>query len=176
MQRFKLVNTTVKKPRLHPKTAADLRTAIERVGHDVEVILNSGTPLRIEKHRPRIVDHVNEGMHRMEHYGYIRIEPIEDVTAVLKHHTMVTKDTILKPDENVKYEELQSKPFEKREAKVVMMGESSVEDVKKAESKYEGAVNPDGEPNFSVTASKDMKVNRKRPQREDTPSGDPVEN
>jgi hypothetical protein len=162
VQRFKLVNTTVKKPKLHPKTGADLRTAIERVGHDVEVILNSGVPLRIEKHRPRIVDHLNEGMHRMETYGYIRIDPIEDVTQVLKNHVMVTKDSILKPDENVKYEEIMKPAEDRKEAKISMMGESSSEDVKKMESKNEGAVNPDGEPNFSVTASKDMKLNRKR--------------
>lgn len=175
MKRFKLVNTTVKPPRLHPKTGADLRPAVERVGHDVEVILDNGSPLRVEKHRPRIVDHLNEGMYRMQRGGFIRIEEIEDVTAILKKHTMDHKDSMLKPDENVKYEELAHQTVENKTAKAVLMGATSSEDAKKLDSKSEGAVNPDGEPNFVVTAPRDMKVTKKvKPVREESSSEDSI--
>lgn len=169
MKRFKLINTTVKPPKIHPKTGQDLRIMVEKVGHDLEVILDNNVPIRVERHRPRIVDHVNEGMYRLQRGGFMRIEVVEDVTAMLKPHVIDgSRDSILKPDENIKYAEPTHPAAEDRKARVAQMGEEAKESL----GKNEGAVNPDGEPNFVVTAAKDMKVTRKTKILRDEPSSE----
>lgn len=169
MKRFKLINTTVKPPKINPKTGQDLRTMVEKVGHDIEVILDNNAAIRVEKHRPKIVDHVNEGMLRLERGGFIRIEVVDDVTAMLKSHVINgNKDSILKPDENLKYQEPVHPAAEDRKAKVAQMGEEG----KEPTDKLEGAVNPDGAPNFVVTASKDAKLSRKNKLPRDEPASE----
>jgi hypothetical protein len=169
LKRYKLINTTVKPPKLHPRTGQDLRSTVDKVGHSLEVILDNGASVIIDKYRPRIVDHVNEGMHRLQRTGLLKIEVIEDVTAMLKPHVLDgTKDSILKPDENVKYEAPVHPAAEARAVKIVLMGEKAVEPT----GDMEGAINPDGEPSFVVKATKDMKLTRKPRVREDQPASE----
>jgi hypothetical protein len=155
--RYKIVNTTIKEPRIHPKTGVDLRTKRDIVGHNVSFRLDTGERLEVERHRPRIVSHINEGMLNLQRGGYIKIEPVDDVTTMLKQHTLGSKKLdALAPEESVKSAEDGEKS---RLAYAVQMGEDTYE--QRSGKETEGAVNPDGDPNFVVRADKNMKRQKK---------------
>lgn len=163
-KKYKIINTTVKPPRTNPKTGADLRSAVERVGHNVSFRLESGERIEVERHRPRIVNQVNEGMLRLQRGRYIRIEEIDDVTDILQKHTLENKKAdLFKPDEVVKSEDEVAHASASK-AKAVQMGEDSYQ--QKSGSEAEGAINPDGDPNFVVRAEKNAKRSRKGAQPE----------
>lgn len=164
-KRFKITNTTIKKPKLHPKTNEDMRKMVEKVGHNVAFRTDTGERVEVERHRPRIVSSVNEGMLRLQRGGFIRIDPIDDVVDVLQQHTLDTKRDILAPDEHVKIEDAVAHPAAGRVARAVQMGEDKYE--QKGGTETDGAINPDGDPNFVVRANKNMK--RKQKTAESSP-------
>jgi len=167
-KRYKIVNTTVKKPRLHPKTGEDLRPTVEKVGHNVAFRSDTNERIEVERHRPRIVSHVNEGMLRLQRGGFIRIEEIDDVTSVLQKHTLDgKKPDLLAPDENARLDDIVAHPSAERVARAVKMGEDDYK--QKSGKETEGAINPDGDPNFVVRANKNMK----RKQRTAESSSEP---
>lgn len=169
-KKFKVINTTIKKPITHPKTGADLRSAVQRVGHNVSFRLDTGERVEVERHRPRIVSHINEGMLSLQRRGYLRIEAIDDVTDILQKHTFDSKKPdLFKPDDNVKSEgetEAVKAPAQEEafKAKAVQMGEDDYKQRSGAE--MEGAINPDGDPNFVVKADKNTKRSKKGAQPE----------
>lgn len=176
-KRYKIVNTTIKAPRPHPKTGVDQRSQVEKVGHNVSFRLDNNDRVEVERHRPRIVAHVNEGMLRLRKGGYIRIDPIDDVTEILQKHTLGNKKAdLFEPDEGVKSSlddiaEVSHPAAERRVAKAVQMGEDSHE--QKSGKEVEGAINPDGDPNFVVKADKNMK-RQKRFTKEDSEADVPT--
>lgn len=160
MASYKVINTTVKPVKAHPRTGQDLRNATERVGHNVKFITDSGKEVIVERHRPRIVDSINEGLLRLQRGGFVRIEQIEDVTEILKKHSFKSNEALLSPDPAVQ-ELISAHPAStKRTAKAVAMGEDTHS--QKSGSEMEGAVNPDGDPNFLVKTSDILKKKNKK--------------
>jgi len=155
--KYKITNTTVKAPKLHPKTGADLRSAVERVGHGITIRPNNNEHIIIQTNRSRIFDHVNEGMLRLQRGKFIRIEEIEDVSEVLKNHTLGNKDdaraAVRGSSEDV------HAAVENRIARASEMGNDSHE--QRGGKETEEAINPDGEPNFVVRADKSFKRKQK---------------
>lgn len=168
MKSYKVINTTVKPPKLNPRTGQDLRPMTDKVGHNVKFITNDGKEVIVERHRPRIVDHINEGMLRLQRGKFIRIEEIDDVTSVLKKHSFQSNDKLLEPDEVVKEEIIAHPASEKRQAKAVAMGEDSY--AQKGGKETEGAINPDGEPNFLVKTDQVLKKKKTRAEPAIEPS------
>lgn len=125
--KFKVSNDTIKKVL---EGERDTRPLIERVGHPVTFTDADGRHHMLTQHQPGIfVERLTPGMLALRDEGLVRIEQVDDITTVLKAHT-------LKKPAKVESEQ--------RKAKAVAMGAEEVKD-------SEG-VNPDGEPNFVVTA------------------------
>lgn len=163
--KYKITNTTVKEPKLHPRTNKDLRTATERVGHSVELRTDSGEQIIVTTTRPKVIDKLNEGIMRLQRGRFIRIEEIGDITAELKKHTV--KGDIFAPDKNVTAREVQH-PAADKNVTASEMGSEKQE--RKSGTEYEGAINPDGDPNFLVRADKNLK--RKSGKKEEEVSSE----
>jgi hypothetical protein len=155
MSKYKVVNTTVKEPRLDPASGRDLRNWTEKRGHGVQFRSPTGEVIRADTNRPRITEYVTEGMFRLQRGGFIRIEEISDVTEVLKKHAL-NKDgklsSILEPDELATNSLAHNSATPRSRASAVEMGKDTT--VARGENHM---VNPDGAPNFTVVAPKDMK-------------------
>jgi len=155
MPKYKVINTTVKQPKPHPTTGKDLRNWTEKQGHGVQFKDPHGDIVRVDTNRPRITDYVTEGMYRLQRGKYIRIEEIGDVVEVLKNHTLSKNpSTLLDPDTLVSTSHTSAVP--RTRAVAVEMGQD--QSVARGENHM---VNPDGEPNFTVKADKNVKRKHK---------------
>jgi len=163
--KYKITNTTIKLPRLNPRTGKDMRTAVERVGHGVSIRAGANEQIIIQPHRARLFDNVSEGMLRLRDGKFISIEEIGDVSDVLKSHVAGTKADIFAPDKAAQATILDDvHKSVGRQAKVAPIGEDTHSQDSGKET--EGAVNPDGEPNFFVKADKNLKRKMRAPQFE----------
>jgi len=138
METFEISNITVKPPRLDPKTGKDLRKAIERVGHGVSY--REGDPpndrvILLMPGRPRLLHNVPASLLTLREQGYVSIKRINSVVEKFEGHTYKAPPRIQQMPK--------PKSEERYPAKVAEAG---------APSRYEGAVNPDGDPNFVVVA------------------------
>lgn len=159
MKKYKLINTTIKRPRPHPRTGVDLRTMVEKVGHPVKIIMDDGKEIYVDRHRPRIVSEVNEGMMSLHRGKYIRIEEISEEGDLWKKHVISKNDDMFSPDEHVDSGLKEEKEPEKL-AKVTHMGDDTA--AKRLSEEHESSTNPDGDPNFLVKAGKTIKAHEKR--------------
>jgi hypothetical protein len=153
---YKITNTTVKPARLDPTTGADLRKISERVGHAVSYLDDSGRSVAIQAgDTPRFLSKRNPGVDRLEAAGYIAVEEVDDITTALRNHVMsspAVRGAVAKADT-----EATADITAPVKARAVEMGESSAEAAKVAATEYEGATNPDGDPNFVVKAKSSKK-------------------
>lgn len=134
-EKYKVTNTTVKPARL--VDGKDLRPAVERKGHAVSFRDEKNTPIMLQAGQSTIVSNLDSGLLGLQRGGFVKIEKIEDITTALQEHAY--KPTNHQHNANV------------RKAKTAQMG---VENYKQnGGSEHEGAVNPDGDPNFLVKAS-----------------------
>ena len=171
-KKYKIINTTVKPPR-PDKNGKDARSNTERVGYAVSFRDKASNPIVITKDNPRIVDDLNEGLLRLARSGDIRIEEIDDVVTALKKHVYTgkavseadklgskakrqvsTSQSLFAPDENVE-DGSGVHVSHARKAKAIEMGKDG--HAQESGTEHEGAVNPDGDPNFLVTVNKDLK-------------------
>ena len=173
-QKYKITNITVKKPRLHPKSKADLRTALEKVGHPVSIRDDSGNPFPLFQNRSKIVSDLNEGTLALARGGFINITPVDDVVTALKDHTLQTKERTspgVTPASGAGKREPDKEESDhgvSRRAKAKEMGQSPTKEQINAQPEAD-VVNPDGKPNFEVTApSKETRSrrNRRKAQKE----------
>lgn len=161
--KYEITNTTIKAPRIDPKTKKDARSVLERVGHAVSLRENESTrPIPLYQNRRTIVPTVTEAMLRLKNGGMISIKPIEDITTALKDHTIGGDSRRL--GQEVRNEIMNSGHSEDvaiKKASVVEMGKDTYSDSKSMDNS--DAVNPSGEPNFVVKASnsKRMRKNQK---------------
>lgn len=183
-KKYKIINTTIKPPRVCPKTKEDLRSTVERVGHGVSFRTDDGQHVVVPVNQPRLVSTLNEGILRLARGHFIRIEEVDDVVTALKQHTLQpqskseaqapvrsrrvgaevqstessekVQDSLFSPDQDaVANSDIVAHPASRRQARAVEMGK---DDYRGGEGKeYEGATNPDGNPNFLVTVPKNMK-------------------
>lgn len=139
--KYKVTNTTVKPVRrdIH---GADTRPAVERVGHPVKFKDGDAdnAPDRIlQSGQHCIVSHVNSGLLGLQRGGFVRIEKIDDISTALREHAYDGKA-------------VQTRTKPKRKATAVEMGKDTYS--QRSGSEHEGAVNPDGDPNFLVKAKR----------------------
>lgn len=153
MSKYKVINTTVKQPKIHPTTGKDLRSWTDKLGHGVQFRDPKGDVVKVDTNRPRITDYLTEGMLRLQRGKYIRIEEIGDVVEVLKNHTLSSNPSaLLEPDHNVLAGVSHASSAPRSRATAVEMGKDQT--VERGENHM---VNPDGEPNFAVRADKNVK-------------------
>jgi hypothetical protein len=154
-KKYKITNTTVKIPKINPRTNKDIRSMTERVGYGVAIITDDNKRITLYQGRSTIVDHINEGMSGMLRSGDIAIEPIEDISSELKKYTLENQKTVLSSSEDAKMSDSIPHTSTDRIAKAVEMGVDNYD--QKSGKEVEGATNPDGDPNFLVRADKNMK-------------------
>lgn len=145
-EKFKVTNATVKIPRLDPVTKSDQRNALEKRGHAVQFRDESDRPIMLQAGQSTIVSRIDAGLLGLQRGGFIRIEKIDDIAAALKEHSY-------QPSNHQKNAEF-------RKAKTSQMGQESYS--QRSGSEYEGAINPDGEPNFLARAARKREPRKKR--------------
>lgn len=165
---YKLTNTTVKPPKRDPKTGVDLRTTLEKVGHVVSFRGRNNESVMVGQNKSHILYELTEGIIGLQRGGHVSVERIDDVMTLLAQHTNKPAARATAPQAAVADnpmaklgESPQSEAPLGRMASAIEMGLD--DHTQKGGSEYEGATNPDGEPNFLVTASK--KITRKTRQR-----------
>ena len=145
MDRFKITNITVRPPRLD-STGKDLRTAVERVGHPVQFRDDMDRPVILQPGRHYISNKIDGGLLGLQKGGFIKIEKIDDITQALQQHAF--------------QEGRKAKPqAQGRKATAVQMGLDT--HTQKSGAEYEGAVNPDGDPNFLAQSTKTKSKKKK---------------
>jgi hypothetical protein len=145
-EKFKVTNTTVKPQRIDPATKSDQRSALEKRGHAVQFRDESDRPIMLQAGQSTIVSRLDAGLLGLQRGGFINIEKIDNIADALKQHSY-------QPSNHQKNAEI-------RKAKANQMG---MENYKTAGgSEYEGAVNPDGDPNFLVKARSSKAPKKKR--------------
>ena len=163
-KKYKVTNTTIRAPRLNPRTGKDMRTAIERVGHGVSIRLAQNEQIIIQPQRARLFDTITEGMLRLRDGKFISIEEIGDVGDVLRNHAAGSNKDVFAPDSLAQVELDITHPAG-RKARATAIGEDTYEQQRGKE--VDGAVNPDGDPNFFVKADKNIKRKMRAPQAEE---------
>lgn len=176
--KYKVTNTTVKPPRLDPKTKKDLRTMVEKVGHVVTFADSTGRKHTLYQHKPAIVSEVNQGILNLQQGGFVKIERVDDISEILKSHTAKTHTAPVAPtgtpmpqlsfdsplngadtvDETPNYGEPMSNHGINRRAHAAEMGLTG----HSSDTTETGSVNPDGAPNFAVTAKHNAKPRREK--------------
>jgi hypothetical protein len=165
-KRYKVINNTIKAPRRDPKSGKDLRPLIEKIGYNISIGPQGLTPKP-----PRnftILSDLDEGVLKLYNSGLVRIEEIEDFATLLKKHAAPTSDDVLheeapaaesmpEPEAPAPVEVPKAEP---KRAHAVEMGKDERENQEKHAhqeigSENSDAVNPDGKPNFQVTAESD---------------------
>ena len=158
--KYKITNITVKPKRIDPVTGLDTRTVGERVGHFVQFKDKTGRMILVNQSHPKIVDEIDGGIIALQRKGLIKIDQIQDVITELKQHT---SDTSEKQDREAVAATQRALA---KKATAIEMGLDNHGEGKVGGNEYEGATNPDGNPNFLVTAPRGGK---KRQQEVETP-------
>jgi hypothetical protein len=167
-KRYKVVNTTVKKPRM--EGGKDLRKMIEKVGHSVQFRDENNKLTVLPPGRGTIVTKVDGGLLGLKRAGMVSIEEIENMATALKEHTLDKKDEKVQRKKAAKKKKKTS-----RKASSVEMGKDTHGKDASAEANegYEGAKNPDGAGNHRVVApSKKKKKKKSTRQRKVLEEGD----
>jgi hypothetical protein len=155
-EKYIITNTTVKQPRIDPITKQDGRTLTEKNGYMVSYRdkRDQVTVLRASEFRQ--VTEVPDNVWGLESEGLVSVRKAKDVAEELKGHTFkrerrgakapVAADApVAAPTE----EKAEKATRGKRQARVVEMGQDGH---RGADSPEDGAIHPDGEPNFVVQA------------------------
>lgn len=145
-ERYKVTNTTVKPPRPNAQ-GKDTRTAVEKVGHLVKFVEGQHERILLPG-QARIVADLDDGLRGLEHGGFVRIEKYSSTAKSLKDHVYQSQ-----VDKQVVRETIKKDNSGGSRAKAVEMGQDTYQ--QKTGQEYEGAVNPDGDPNFLVRAKRD---------------------
>ena len=145
-EKYKVTNITVK-PVRKDASGKDTRKAIERIGHPIQTRDERDRLVLIMPGRFKIVNELTQGLITLESWGDAKIEPISDITQALKDHRF-QKEQINEERARVAAASLKTES----QAKAIEMGKDSHE--QRSGSEVEGAVNPDGDPNFLVKTNK----------------------
>lgn len=158
-QKYQVRNIT-KKPK--PAQGPDTRTVIEKRGHFVCYRNSAGNNVMLRPDEVKIINEPNEDIISLVTTGYLSCEPLKDITDALKNHTGTSsRKKKADPEAETAAELAQATAMGKRarQARASMMGETQNT---RGVTELEGAVNPDGNPNFTVTASRDSVPKRER--------------
>lgn len=151
---YRITNTTVK-PVRKDASGRDARSTVEKVGHYVTFKKENGDAVILPAGKSAILSRLDEGTMNLARGGMVTIQKIEDIAAALKEHTLGRQQ---------EKQATKEEPRTKRAAKAVQMGQDKPAE-QKEHSEYEGAINPDGHPNFIATATKKRKPGRPSKKR-----------
>ncbi len=143
--KFKITNTTVKPVKKGPN-GTDLRTAVEKVGHAVQFRNAKDQVIVLHPGRMTIIEDVDPGLLNLQRGGFIKIEPIKDISAALKEHALQESAGL-----DARKKAAEERKNDNRKARAVEMGKDTHSQQGGAE--HEDAKNPDGDPNFIARAS-----------------------
>jgi hypothetical protein len=181
-KRYLIHNATIKTPRVDPKTGLDHRSLLEVNGHAVEFRTKDRDQphLLMPNQNPVILSELNEGIINLVRGGYLRLEEVDDIVSALKVHSLGNNQTskgaaaaaaaAQTGGQSALFNEATaaagaSKYETPKYTRAVEMGRDDYG--QKSGSELEGAINPDGNPNFLVRA----KTNPKGRQRRERASG-----
>lgn len=159
-EKFVITNTTVKQPRIDPKTKQDSRTLSERNGYSVSYRDKNDSVVMLRATEHKVVTEIPDSVWGLENEGLVSIRKLKDVSEELQAHTFSKRERRgVKPAEAPATDPTTGAPAFKDEeprpaggkrlARAIEMGKDGH---RGAESPESGAVHPDGEPNFVVTA------------------------
>lgn len=147
-ERYKITNMTVKPPRI--VDGKDTRDIGEKVGHSVMFRDENDRTTVLTQGRSVIVNDLLPGLIEMQRGGFIKIEPITDIAAALKEHSLQAEEERL-----AKKKAAEVKKTDPRKARAVEMGKDTYD--QKGGSEHDDAVNPSGDPNFLAKATSKKK-------------------
>jgi hypothetical protein len=144
-----------------PKSGRDTRTTAQKVGHSLSFVDHTGVNrILVAGGRPVMVDKVPPGLFALampDENGdvHVRIREVDNIVEALKEHAAPVRQVPVRqkafpegvPPVGVNP---RSQPVGERQAKAVEMGQDTHQ--QRGGSEHEGAVNPDGDPNFLVRA------------------------
>ncbi len=142
--KYKITNTTVKPVKKGPN-GTDLRTAVEKVGHAVQFRNAKDQVIVLHPGRMTIIEDVDPGLLNLQRGGFIKIEPIKDISAALKEHALQDSAGL-----DARKKAAEGRKNENRKATAVEMGKDTHS--QKGGAEHDDAVNPDGDPNFLAKA------------------------
>jgi len=149
--KFKITNTTVKPARI--VDGKDQRKVSERVGHSVQFTDHRDQVVMLGPNKFALTETIDAGLMALERGGMIRIDPIDDITVALREYRQQGVDG----KQAIKTEAAKSEP---RRANSVEMGLDK--HTSKGGIEHEGAVNPNGDPNFVVKAGASGRAKRQQ--------------
>lgn len=150
-EKFKITNSTIKPPRM--VGGKDVRSAVEKVGHPVQFRDAQDRIIMIMPNKFRIVSEVSEGMMGLQRGGFVQIEEVKDMATALKDYSYSQRQERMKAA-------AEAKESSAKAAHAVEMGKDSHQS--KSGSEHDGAVNPDGDPNFLVKAPRGKRGRTKK--------------
>lgn len=162
-QKYQVQNIT-RKPK--PAQGPDTRTTIEKRGHFVVYRNATGNNIMLRPDEVKIVNEPNEDIISLVTTGYLTCTPLKDIADALGNHTGKGASRRKKTDQeaetaaDLNYATQQGRKA--RQARASMMGETQET---KGVTELDGAVNPDGNPNFTVTANRNSIPKRQPRQR-----------
>lgn len=171
-QKFQIRNIT-KLPR--PLHGPDTRTVIQKKGHYVSYRNAQDKVIMLRPDEVKIINEPNDDIITLVSQGYLSLQPLKDITDALQSHSSPGRKRQAKSSVDSEIAVATAQGQRAREARASLMGEAQNEtgvtelesQAKKMPTKpeLEGAVNPDGTPNFTVTATKNSIPPRQRRQR-----------
>jgi hypothetical protein len=168
-QKYQVRNIT-RKPK--PAQGPDTRTMIEKRGHYVSYRNSQDKVIMLRPDEVKIINEPTEDVLTLVAQGYLSCAPMKDITDALHSHKAQPRKK--KNDHEADVEaEIQSASVlgqRARQARASLMGETRNEkgvtelegQPKQAKPELEGAVNPDGANNFTVTANRNSIPKRQR--------------
>jgi hypothetical protein len=154
---YKITNSTVKPVRIG-SDGKDQRTLTDKVGHSVKIISErTKRETVLYQGKSTILDELDPGIMNMQRGGFIKIEPIKDISAALQEYKYQNDDS-----RSMRKKAAATSRDDNRKAKAVEMGQDVY--AQKGGAEHEGAINPDGDPNFLAKAA-DVKKKKKRTRR-----------
>jgi hypothetical protein len=162
-QKYQVCNIT-RKPK--PTNGPDTRTLIEKRGHYVAYRNAAGNNVMLRPGEVKIINEPNEDVISLVTDGYLSCEPLKDIADALQSHKGSGRGKKKADDHEAEVAaelaDASVRGKRAREARASMMGETQNT---RGVTELEGAVNPDGNPNFTVTATKNSIPKRQSRQR-----------
>jgi hypothetical protein len=157
-QKYQVRNIT-RKPK--PLQGPDTRTVIEKRGHYVSYRNAQDKVIMLRPDEVKIINEPTEDILTLVSQGYLSCAPMRDITDALHNHKAQPRKKKGDHEAEVaaEIETAAAMGQRARQARASMMGETKNE---KGVTELEGAVNPDGANNFTVTANRNSIPKRQR--------------
>lgn len=157
-QQYQIQNIT-RRPK--PVNGPDTRTMTAKRGHYVSYRNHQDKVVMLRPDEVKIINEPGEDIYNLVSQGYLACWPLKDIADALSQHTAPSrrKKPAADTETDAQLADAAQRGRTARQGRASMMGET--QDVRGV-TELEGAVNPDGNPNFTVTATKNSVPKRQR--------------